>query len=172
MHVVEREHERLGAGEPRQQFQHRAVRAVALDRQRRRGRSAEVGEGGEDAREQLRVQPAQPRVVECAQVRIERVDERAVGEFALVLSGAAGEHEHPARARVVLERPQQPRLADPGLPGDRHDARQLVERAPQDGQFAFAPDHRRDPLRPGLSASSTAASAGRAAAPRRSSAAM
>ena len=108
MHVVEREHERFGGGEPREQLEHRAVRAVALDGQRRRGRRAEVGEGGEDARELLGVQPAQARVVERAQVLVERVDERAVGQFALELGGAAGEHEHPARARVLLERPQQP----------------------------------------------------------------
>ena len=152
VHVVERQHERLAS--------RRAVRAARAPRGARGSArppaSAWPARRGRRRRGRRRASCAvsSPRrrvSVERAQVLVERVDERAVGQLALELGGPPAEHEHPARAGVLLERAQQPRLADPGLAGERDDrgrARlEFVERAPEDGQFPFAPDHRRDPLR-------------------------
>jgi hypothetical protein len=83
------------------------VRAVTLGGEHRR-RGLEIREGGEDRRERRRREAAQAGGVERVQVRVERVDERAVGQVAFELGGVAAEHEHPAPARVVLQRAQQP----------------------------------------------------------------
>ena len=133
VHVVQREHQRLRGREPAEQLEHGAMRAVALGGEHRRG-GLEIGERREYAGELRRLQAAQAACVERSQVRVERVDERAVGQVALELGGPAREHEHPAAAGVVLQRAQQARLADPGLARDGDDRRdtglQLVERPP------------------------------------------
>ena len=96
------------------------------------------------------LQPAQAGRVERAQVLVERVDERAVRQFALELGRAAGQHQRLRGGRVLAQGAQQPRLADPRLADDRDDPRhtrlQLVQRLSQPGQLTFSPDHLGDPL--------------------------
>ncbi len=56
-------------------------------------------------------------------VIVERVDHEAERDVALVLGGAALEHQHPLRAGALAQRAEQRALADAGLAEHPHGAR-------------------------------------------------
>jgi hypothetical protein len=94
--VVELDHERPLLGEQLEEPPHRAVRAVALVRDR----SAAVGatQRRQDAA-QLARQVGVPALPLRRDVVVERVDEHAVRQLALELGGGAGEHQVAAPLR-------------------------------------------------------------------------
>ena len=121
LHVIEHEHRRRLAGEPRQQRRQRCVQLVALGIGVLRLRIGVRGRRVAGSRAQAWQQAAQRRRVaagarlgliglELREDRLERLDERLVGRADRGVAGAV-EHAHPARGDVLGELPRQPRLA-------------------------------------------------------------
>ena len=120
LHVIEHEHRRRVASEPRQQRRQRCVQLVALGIGVL-GRVAIAAVGSPAAGAQAWQQAGQRRRVavgarlglvgsESCEGRLERLDERLVGRAHRRVAGAV-EHAHPAGRDVLGELPRQPRLA-------------------------------------------------------------
>ena len=100
MDIVEREHQRPGAGEPLQQVAQHPVRPVAVSLP---ALARRLGERGQRDRERRRVrepEPRQPPLAQRIQVAVERIAPERVGQVALELRRPAAEHHASAAARL------------------------------------------------------------------------
>ena len=143
--VVEHEHERLRIGDQAQQAADRAVRSVALVRQR--SVAIRVLQGREHLT-QLDRQLGVPALalVEALRddVRVQGVNPDAERQLALELGGGAGKHHVPASLRALLKLLEQASLADAGLAFERQAAGaaivQYVQRRLEMSELSLAPD--------------------------------
>ncbi len=118
MEVVQHQHERARLREPLEQGAHRAVRPVALVRQRGPRLPAGAAEAGQHAGElvqQRGVPPVARGGLLGGHIRVEGVRPDPERNVALELGGRPGQHHVPARVRALAQLGEQASLADSGL---------------------------------------------------------
>ena len=128
--VVEQQRDGALAAQQLEQPAHRPVVAEALGGAGRGGRLARPvrahrGGGGQDGG-QVRPDGFDPARMQGRDVIVQRVHHEAERDVALVLGGAALEHQHPLRAGALAQRAEQRALADAGLAQHPHGARPVA----------------------------------------------
>ncbi len=147
--VVHQQHQRLPAGQAREQLAQGPVGAVALGLEAGgdRGGPAELAEHGRELAGDAVAQPRELALADTHEVVAERVHQHAVGAARLELDPAAGEHERAVALGAQAQLREQPALAQPQRARDRQEARPAVpSRARQHrldrGQLLLPPHER------------------------------
>ena len=145
--VVKDENESVRLREPLEQRAYRAVASIALVLKRRLLFARELRQRRKDMRKFSAHVVGEARElfrVETLDVLIKRIHEHRERQVALELRGRPEEDELPAQLGARRELPQQPRLADPGLPHQLDSARaasiELVEALLESIELVRTPD--------------------------------
>ena len=147
--VVHQQHQRLPAGQAREQLAQGPVGAVALGLEAGcdRGGPAELAEHGRELAGDAVAQPRELALADTHQVVAERVHQHSIGAARLELDPAPGEHECAVALGAQAELREQPALAQPERAGDRQETRPAVpsgalQRRLDRGQLLLPPHER------------------------------